>query len=158
MNSAHFTNCIIDGSLTTEIEFQENSSGAFNYTFDHCLIKIDPNTNTSTANYINIIKNENPEFDDKAERDFHLTATSPCIDAGDPSDLDPDGTRIDIGALWFGEEIIEPGDCNSDSIINILDVVYLINDCILNGNNNCSCGDINQDNIVNVLDLSLIHI
>lgn len=82
MNSAHFTNCIIDGSLTTEIEFQENSSGAFNYTFDHCLIKIDPNTNTNTANYINIIKNEKAEFEDKTERDFNLTATSPCIDTG----------------------------------------------------------------------------
>ncbi len=35
-------------------------------------------------------------------RDFHLRATSPCIDAGDPSaPLDPDGSRADIGPLPF---------------------------------------------------------
>ncbi|MEC7863752.1 MAG: hypothetical protein VYB55_01655 [Bacteroidota bacterium] len=82
LNSANFTNCIIDGGLSTEIEFQENSSGIFNYTFDHSLIKIDPKTNTNTANYINIIKNEDPDFKDTDERDFHLTAESPCVDAG----------------------------------------------------------------------------
>jgi hypothetical protein len=75
-------NCIIDGSLTTEIEFQEDINGIFNYSFDHCLIKIDPNENTNTSNYINIIKNENTEFVDKRKRDFHLESSSPCIDAG----------------------------------------------------------------------------
>ncbi len=49
----------------------------------------------------------------------------------------------------------EPGDCNSDGIQNILDVVYLINDCILN-NNNCGCGDMNIDNQVNVLDVVIL--
>ncbi len=35
-------------------------------------------------------------------RDFHLRATSPCIDAGDPNaPLDPDGSRADIGPLPF---------------------------------------------------------
>jgi hypothetical protein len=32
---------------------------------------------------------------------FHLTALSPCIDTGDPSILDPDGSRSDIGAFPF---------------------------------------------------------
>ena len=33
---------------------------------------------------------------------FHLTANSPCINAGDPnSPLDPDGTYSDIGAFYF---------------------------------------------------------
>lgn len=36
------------------------------------------------------------------ERDFHLMAGSPCIDAGDPaSPLDPDGSRADMGAFPF---------------------------------------------------------
>ena len=39
---ANFTNCIIDGSLSTEVSFQEQELGEFNYTFDHCLIKLDP--------------------------------------------------------------------------------------------------------------------
>ena len=35
-------------------------------------------------------------------RDFNLRATSPCIDAGNPSaPLDPDGSRADIGPLPF---------------------------------------------------------
>ena len=35
---------------------------------------------------------------------FRLTATSPCIDAGDPaSPLDPDGTVADMGAYYFDQ-------------------------------------------------------
>ncbi len=47
------------------------------------------------------IDNESPSFVDAENNDFNLTAESPCIDAGDP-DLgwDPDGSRVDIGALW----------------------------------------------------------
>ena len=82
LNGAHFVNCIIDGSLTTELEFQENNNGSFNYTFDHCLLRIDPNINTNTTSYINSIKNEDPQFEDKNERNFYLKETSPCIDAG----------------------------------------------------------------------------
>jgi hypothetical protein len=33
--------------------------------------------------------------------DRHLLAVSPCIDAGDPALLDPDGTRSDVGAYYF---------------------------------------------------------
>ncbi len=37
-----------------------------------------------------------------AAHDFHLTSSSPCIDAGDPAaPLDPDGSRADIGPLPF---------------------------------------------------------
>ena len=38
----------------------------------------------------------------------------------------------------------------------MLDVVYLINECILNINGNCLCGDINQDELINVLDVVLL--
>ena len=38
--------------------------------------------------------------------DPHLTADSPCIDAGDPdSPLDPDSTRADIGMFYFHHEL-----------------------------------------------------
>ena len=106
LNSVNFTNCIIDGGLTTEIEFQENSNGVFNYTFVHCLIKIDPSTNTNTTNYTNIIKNESSDFEDKSERDFHLTKNSPCIDAGISTSISTDiennaRNNPDIGAYEF---------------------------------------------------------
>ena len=50
------------------------------------------------------------------------------------------------------------GDCNYDSIINITDIVFIINQCILNENdsNDCSCGDLNNDFVVNVLDIVII--
>ena len=98
----------------------------------------------------------NPLFVNLETWDFSYQENSPCIDAGDPIDTDPDGSIRDIGARWFGDDETEPGDCNADGIQNILDVVYLINDCILSGNDNCGCGDLNEDGIVNVLDVVLM--
>jgi hypothetical protein len=41
--------------------------------------------------------------------DYHLRFTSPCIDAGDPTDpLDPDSTRADIGAYPFDQTTLGP--------------------------------------------------
>jgi len=50
--------------------------------------------------------------------DYHLLPGSPCIDAGDPeSALDPDGTRADIGALYF-----HPWGCpRSESLVCAVD-------------------------------------
>ena len=83
MDDVYFGNCIIDGNLSTEISFQKNNDGVFNYTFDNCLIKIDPDIDTETPNYINIIKNEIPNFANKKLFDFHLSEESPCNQSGD---------------------------------------------------------------------------
>jgi len=40
--------------------------------------------------------------------DFHLKAGSPCIDSGDPSETDPDNSRIDIGAYPFDPNYCGP--------------------------------------------------
>ncbi len=42
-----------------------------------------------------------PLFVNKSAHDYHLTANSPCIDAGHPLFLDPDSTRQDMGAFYF---------------------------------------------------------
>ena len=97
----------------------------------------------------------NPLFVNLGTWDFSYEGDSPCIDAGDPMEADPDGSIRDIGARWFGDEM-QPGDCNADGIQNILDVVYLINNCILGNSTNCNCGDLNEDGIVNVLDVVLL--
>ena len=97
----------------------------------------------------------NPLFSNQVTWDFSYEYNSPCIDAGDPVFTDPDGTISDIGARWFGDET-QPGDCNADGIQNVLDVVYLINDCVLDNSTNCTCGDLNEDGIVNVLDVVIL--
>ncbi len=45
-----------------------------------------------------------PQFVDPANGDFHLAPTSPCIDTGDPTMQDPDGSRIDLGAYGGTEQ------------------------------------------------------
>ncbi|MBC8465523.1 T9SS type A sorting domain-containing protein [bacterium] len=47
-----------------------------------------------------------PLFVNSEEGDFHLTRESPCIDTGYPdSPEDPDGTRADMGAFYFDQEV-----------------------------------------------------
>jgi len=103
--AANFTNCIIDGSLSTEVSFQEKGQDKFNYTFDHCIIKLDPTISTDNTHYENVIINQSPKFKDNTESDFHLTEDSPAIDAGiGPSDIDIEGNprnTPDLGAYEF---------------------------------------------------------
>ncbi len=50
---------------------------------------------------------EDPLFVDGDNFDFHITEDSPCVDGGDPaSDPDPDGTKVDVGALYFERDNI----------------------------------------------------
>ena len=102
---ANFTNCIIDGSLSTEVSFDKQGEDAFNYNFDYCLIKLDPTINTDNSHYSNVIINQSPKFVDNTGSDFHLTEDSPAIDAGiGPSDNDIEGNsrnNPDLGAFEF---------------------------------------------------------
>ena len=41
--------------------------------------------------------NADPQFINAAQTNFELSASSPCINTGDPAASDPDGTRADIG-------------------------------------------------------------
>ena len=82
LNNAYFGNCLIYGSLSTEISFDNNENGQFNFTFDHSLIRIDPNINTLSNNYINTIKNADPLFTDYLNNDFSLQENSPAINSG----------------------------------------------------------------------------
>jgi len=46
----------------------------------------------------------NPQFTNNPAMPYTLNSTSPCIDTGDPDfPLDPDGTRADIGALFYDQ-------------------------------------------------------
>lgn len=49
---------------------------------------------------------QNPQFTNTPPSIYSLQAGSPCIDAGHPEyPLDPDGTRADIGALYFDQTL-----------------------------------------------------
>ena len=107
LDAVNFTNCIIDGSLSTEVSFQQQELGEFNYTFDHCLIKLDPTINTDNVHYTNVIINQSPKFVDAYENDFHLKENSPAINAGNNStegSSDIEGnprSNPDLGAYEF---------------------------------------------------------
>ena len=56
-----------------------------------------------------------PEVIDFENGDFNLQPSSPCIDSGDPaSELDPDGTRADMGVYYFHQiyGCADPEACN----------------------------------------------
>ena len=108
LEEANFTNCIIDGNLSTEVSFQEQELGAFNYNFDHCLIKLDPTIDTDNSHYKSVIINQLPEFVNNTESDFHLSEESPAIDAGKTTSIlndieGNDRNNADIGSFEFIE-------------------------------------------------------
>ena len=77
-----------------------------------------------------------------------------CIDSGNPEQFDTDETRRDIGAGITIEADNLLGDCNNDLQQNILDILYIINNCILSATElSCDCSDINNDSVVNILDI-----
>ncbi|MCB2212170.1 T9SS type A sorting domain-containing protein [bacterium] len=54
---------------------------------------------------------DDPLFVNAANGDFHLTADSPCIDAGDPNSTpDPDQSIADVGRYFFGETAPYPNE------------------------------------------------
>ena len=108
LENANFNNCIIDGSLSTEISFQEEESATFNYHFNHCIIKLDPQINTNNSYYTNSIINQPPQFIEYSNNNYHLEEESPAIDSGDPNNsviLDLEGNNRDnypdIGVFEF---------------------------------------------------------
>ena len=103
---------------------------------------------------INLI-NENPLFIDFTNLNYNYNPLSPCIDAGNPSQLDSDGSIRDIGANVYSNYL--PGDCNHDDNQDVIDIVYNMNNCILEVLlDNCECSDLNNDNTYNILDIVLL--
>ena len=91
-------------------------------------------------------------FTDLDNLDFYLQDGSPCIDAGDPLDTDPDGSRRDIGAYWYGVDLL--GDINNDGVVNVIDIIlvvnYILDDLYITE------GDVNNDGVLNILDIVTI--
>ena len=97
----------------------------------------------------------NPQFVDIQNLNFNLRENSPCIDAGDPNDTDPNGSVRDIGSLIYNNTTL--GDCSGDNILNVLDIIFIINNCIFNNETICSqCSDIDSNGMINILDVVML--
>lgn len=102
---ANFTNCLIYGSLESEIGVHKDDAADLQCTFDHCLVKC----TTALENFVDCIRNQAPKFVSTTDQDFTLTEASPAIDAGKTGlgilyDLTGylRDERPDIGAYEYG--------------------------------------------------------
>jgi hypothetical protein len=85
LDSAYFGNCIIYGNLENEIGLDSADTGGdnFRFKFDHTLIRISDETTITASQYISIIKNADPGFNDTENNIYELNGGSPAINAGD---------------------------------------------------------------------------
>lgn len=117
----NLTNCIFRGQNGCDIYFDTDSSVLVSYNDFYnsaggsfygnpptglgTLVQTNANGDSCDIFY-NIFLD--PFFEDFSNRDYHLTDSSPCIDAGDTaSPYDPDSTITDMGVFWFNQVGIE---------------------------------------------------
>ncbi|MBA3647664.1 MAG: hypothetical protein H0W62_03795 [Chitinophagales bacterium] len=108
--NAIFKNCIVYGSLEKEIDLESKTSSLFNFSFDHCLLKVNSDIDTTTSSFSQDLFNIDDQslFTDPFQKDdYHLKENSPCINAGVPNDIafDLEGNiradNPDIGCYEF---------------------------------------------------------
>jgi energy-coupling factor transporter ATP-binding protein EcfA2 len=98
LSKATFNNCIIYGSYTNELELNKKTGAAFEYQFNHCLIKFDSKsaaTNplyqfaTDASRYNAILLNQDPKFQNVAKNKLNIDGTSAAVKKGNASYLIP---------------------------------------------------------------------
>jgi hypothetical protein len=96
---------------------------------------------------------DDPQFAGGNPFDYHLSDSSPCIDAGDPSFPVPPGGGgvVDMGAFEFSGV---RGDLNGDGILSPADVVLELN-CVFLSAGNCALADVNCDGQLSPTDVVL---
>jgi hypothetical protein len=99
LNKATWNNSIIWGNLSSEILFLNSKESAYNFRFDHCLVKLSDSVDvTNTDNFISLTKNKDPKFDSINVYNYVPDSLSPVRD---------------IGARIYGEKV--PFDLNQVS-------------------------------------------
>lgn len=99
-------NCIVYGSLDSEIVCSAAPDAEAHLEMDHCLLRMGT-VRESFINFTACIFNEDPLFKDKEKGDFHLKEGSPAIGKGNasPPEFDLDGKQrlghSDIGCYKF---------------------------------------------------------
>lgn len=115
LNKAIFGNCIIYGNKENEIILDNNTSGIFNFKFDHSLIKVSDDFNTDNpSQFENVIKNKNPKFKDPYTYNYELDTLSVAKDSGKkeigllfPIDINNENRTLDDGPDMGAFERIE---------------------------------------------------
>jgi hypothetical protein len=79
--NAYFGNCIVYGFNSEEIRLSNEEQAAFNYIFDHGILKTEMDV-SDTEKYINCLINEDPLFVDYNSHNFRIDTLSPAIDTG----------------------------------------------------------------------------
>ena len=86
LEEATFNSSIIYGTLDNELMFVDNEENGFNYYFNHCLLKENPDSiNLDDPVHFNAVKlNKDPEFVNDTDRytlDYRLDTLSPAKDS-----------------------------------------------------------------------------
>jgi hypothetical protein len=106
LDSAHFFNCIVYGTLDEELKLDSSISSAslhFRYFFDHCLLKTG-NTNAVVSHFSSNIFNADPAFADVGNNNLNIHAGSAAIGQGASTGISQDlngkpmNSPPDIGA------------------------------------------------------------
>jgi len=107
LTRADFVNIIVYGNQDDEISLDRDASMAFNFMFDHCLLKTHKSI-SDPAHYTKCIVNKDPGFVNVLTYDYQIDSISPAIQKGiDVIDISFDimgKTRVsppDIGAYQY---------------------------------------------------------
>jgi hypothetical protein len=97
---AVLTNCIVYGSLDSEVICDAISNAEATLKLDHCLLKMG-NVRESFINFNSCVFNKDPLFKDQSKGDFHLQAGSAAAGSGVAipgiNDLEGNGFNNEIG-------------------------------------------------------------
>jgi hypothetical protein len=106
LEKAYFGNIILYGGEENELGLSADASAAFNYMFDHCLLKTTLGTG-DPSHYTNCLVNQDPLFINTLLFDYKLDTLSPAIKQGIPMGVDFDingiyrGATPDLGAYQY---------------------------------------------------------
>ncbi|ASB49590.1 PKD domain-containing protein [Alkalitalea saponilacus] len=117
-------NAVVESDKEIYVNQQNSTSHQVNIEYCNISANADDFASANETSVINFGEGnitDDPLFVNFNGNDFNLQENSTCIDAGDPDtnrdgitwqndpeDQDPDGTRKDIGAIYFHQEIEEP--------------------------------------------------